>query len=129
MDRYPLEDLVAFRIAKELKDRIGTLLAPGRTRRDFGFDDQIRRAAESIASNIAEGHGRYNPAEFANFLRYSRASVRELQERLPDGVTRGYYEAGEIAPILTLLDREAAVLVGLRKSMLRLARNRRTNRT
>lgn len=48
----------------------------------FGLTSQIRRAAVSIPSNIAEGYGRYNPKEFAHFLRISRGSICELDTQL-----------------------------------------------
>lgn len=124
MDRYPLEALVAYQLAGEIKARTHALLKLSPVAKDFGFCSQVRRAAESISSNIAEGHARYNPAEFANFLRYARASAAELRDRLPDGVTRGYYSADDIEPLLNLLNREAAVLSGLRNAMRRLAQDR-----
>lgn len=126
MDRYPLEDLVAYQIGTEIKTRINALLAPQMGSRDVTFCSQVKRAAESISSNIAEGHSRYNPAEFANFLRYARASVAELLERLPDGVGRGYYSSSDLEPLLKLLNRESAIISGLRASMLKRAAERRT---
>jgi four helix bundle protein len=40
---------------------------------------QIRRAATSIAANIAEGHGRETPGAFVQFLRMSQGSLKELE--------------------------------------------------
>ena len=125
MDEYPLEDLVAWQIAVDLKDRISALLTSTPAGRNFEFRGQIYEAAESMASNISEGHGRYNPAEYVNFLRYSRASIKELIERLPDGVRRGFYRTEDIAEIMHLLQREARIVGGLRDSMRRLARQRK----
>jgi four helix bundle protein len=48
----------------------------------FGLTNQMRRAAVSIPSNIAEGHGRLNRREFNQFLRISRGSCSELQTQL-----------------------------------------------
>ena len=53
---------------------------PGRERYLLG--DQMRRAAVSIASNIAEGSGRGTDREFAHFLRIARGSLQELQTQL-----------------------------------------------
>ena len=127
-DTYRIEDLVAWQLANEIKDEVLALIERTSARRDYRFAGQVRDAATSIPSNVAEGFHRYNPAEFANFLRYARASVAELLTRLPDGVKLGYYDSGDIAPLLALLRREAAVLGGLREAMRRLARdrNRRT---
>jgi len=43
---------------------------------------QIRRAATSIAANIAEGHGRDGTAHFVQFLKVSQGSLKELETHL-----------------------------------------------
>src|ERR1700677_673204 len=48
----------------------------------YGLTSQIRRAAVSLPSNIAEGHGRLNKGEYRQFLGIARASNFELQTQL-----------------------------------------------
>jgi four helix bundle protein len=48
----------------------------------YGLTSQMRRASVSIASNIAEGRGRLNPAEFRQFLGMAQGSVCELKTQL-----------------------------------------------
>lgn len=50
--------------------------------RDFGFKDQICRAAVSISNNIAEGFDRSSNAEFIRFLFYSKGSCSEVKSML-----------------------------------------------
>jgi len=69
----------------------------------FGLQSQMRRAAVSIPSNIAEGHGRLNDGHFRQFLANARGSVFELQTQL------------ELAAGLKLLD-EAKVAVLMEQS-------------
>ena len=55
--------------------------------RDFGFRDQVCRAAVSVPSNIAEGHERGSNKDFVRFLRISLGSVAELRTQLYLAVT------------------------------------------
>ncbi|MGD0891073.1 MAG: four helix bundle protein [Terracidiphilus sp.] len=48
----------------------------------YGITSQMRRATVSVASNIAEGHGRLNKAEYRQFLGIARGSNFELQTQL-----------------------------------------------
>ena len=48
----------------------------------FGTTAQVRRAAASIAANIAEGHGRESTGSFVQFLRVAQGSLKELETHL-----------------------------------------------
>lgn len=48
----------------------------------YGMTSQIRRAAVSVAANIAEGHGRESTGSFVQFLRQSQGSLKELETHL-----------------------------------------------
>lgn len=48
----------------------------------YGLTSQMRRASISVASNIAEGRGRLNPAEFRQFLGLAQGSIFELKTQL-----------------------------------------------
>ena len=71
----------------------------------YGLTNQMRRAAVSIASNIAEGHGRSDP-EFARFLTISRGSLAELETQLEIARRIGCLSSDSF----TQLDNEANVL-------------------
>ncbi len=46
--------------------------------KDYGTQDQLRRASISVMNNIAEGFGRFNKKDFINFLNYSQSSANEV---------------------------------------------------
>lgn len=69
-------------MARELVKEIYRLSKKGEFSRDFGFRDQIRKAAVSVMSNIAEGFERFGKKEFIQFLNISRGSVAEVRSQL-----------------------------------------------
>lgn len=60
--------------------------------RDYGFKDQITRAALSIPSNIAEGFERNSKKDFSNYLRIARGSCAELRTQIYIANEIGYIE-------------------------------------
>jgi four helix bundle protein len=78
----------------------------------YGMTSQVRRAAVSVVSNIAEGQGRLTRGEFRQFLGLSRGSLLELDTQLLLATELGYLEDkvsealdGQIYQVLGLLDR------------------------
>jgi len=69
----------------------------------YALSDQMRRAAVSIPSNIAEGQDRYTKKEFAQFLTMARGSKAELETQLLICVKVGYLNETEIVEAMTLL--------------------------
>jgi four helix bundle protein len=85
------EDLDAWRIADELKLEVYALTTSGPASKDFGFRNQIRDSAASATKNIAEGFGRFRPADNARFVEFSASSTMETKDSLKDGIDRGYF--------------------------------------
>jgi four helix bundle protein len=76
------EDLHAWRLAMDLVVEVyGQTLSWPKDER-FGLTSQIRRAAISIPSNIAEGKGRASDRDFIKFLNYARGSLYEVQTQV-----------------------------------------------
>jgi four helix bundle protein len=76
------EELIAWQKARVLTRDVYKATGTGDFSRDFGLKDQIRRAAVSIMSNIAEGFERGRPSEFHQFLSIAKASCAELRAQL-----------------------------------------------
>jgi four helix bundle protein len=101
------EDLVCWRLAYELQREVWAITATGAVVRDFKFRDQIRDAAASAPRNIAEGFGRYRPAEFARFLDIARGSLTETHNHLRVGQDLGYFTVHDHSRLALLTGRAA----------------------
>lgn len=82
---------------------------------NFGLKSQIRRAAISIPSNIAEGAARTGSKEFLQFLSISRGSLSEVETQLLIAKDLGYIKNAD--NILTQIDKVFALLGGLINSL------------
>ena len=79
---YSYRQLIAWQKARALAVKIYFVTAKFPSSEQYGLTNQLRRAAVSVASNIAEGQGRLTPGEFRQFLGHARGSVLELQTQL-----------------------------------------------
>lgn len=86
------EDLEVWREARALTNRVYDLSESPVFVKDYGLRDQIRRAAVSILSNIAEGYERDLDAEFGRFLLIAKGSAGELRAQLYVALDRGYID-------------------------------------
>jgi four helix bundle protein len=75
----------------------------------YGLTSQIRRAAVSVASNIAEGQGRLTSGEFLHFLGQARGSLLELDTQLAIALDLSYLQPTRYE----ILDREVYQVLGL----------------
>ena len=111
------EDLHVWKKAQALGQLIYELTATGNLTRDFSLKDQIRRAALSISSNIAEGQGRYSNKEFRNYLSIANDSTYEVISltRFAHGVGHiTHIEAEEVVERCSEISR---MIKGLRNSI------------
>ena len=79
----------------------------------FGLVSQIRRAAVSVPSNIAEGHARTSKKEFQYFLSNARGSLAELETQLTIAHQLAYIDETEINQLLDRLGEVGRILNGL----------------
>ena len=93
--------------------------------RDYGFKDQVCRAALSIASNIAEGYERNSSKEFARLLKIAKGSCGELRTQLYISAEVGLLERPQAAEFVKETGEISRMLQGLiRKISDRVARDK-----
>jgi len=83
----------------------------------FALGDQWRRAAHSVALNIAEGASRRGPKEFRRYLDIARSSLHELEAILELVAAQGYLGARELQEVSESRDACAKMVYGLLRKM------------
>jgi len=83
----------------------------------FGLTSQMRRAAISIPSNIAEGQGRLTDKAFSVFLGHSRGSLFELETQAELAESLGYLEKEQMEKLLSASGEVGRMINGLLNSM------------
>lgn len=86
------EDLKIWQEGRRLANELYSLTRQQSFSNDFGFINQVRRAAISITSNIAEGHERGRTQEFAQLLSMAKGSSGEVRSHLHLAMDLGYVE-------------------------------------
>jgi four helix bundle protein len=96
MSRFDsFEDMEVGQRARELARDLYAISNQGDFSRDFGLREQVRRAAVSIMSNIAEGFERRGDREFARFLAMAKGSAGEVRAQLYVAHDQGYLSRTE----------------------------------
>jgi four helix bundle protein len=83
----------------------------------FSLTDQMRRAAVSVPSNIAEGQAHYSDREFRYFLRRSRGSLAEFETQVLIARQRNYLSESQAEELLKRTDEVSRILSGLINSL------------
>ncbi len=105
------EDLNSWKQSRQLRIAISQLIKTFPVHEKYDLVSQMRRSSRSVTYNIAEGYGRFNFKENAQYIRISRGSIYELLDQLIVAYDEGYITQSElekykkmIEPILKLLN-------------------------
>lgn len=82
----------------------------------FGLTSQLRRAAVSVPSNIAEGHGRGTPGDLARFVRIALGSLAEVETQLYIAQELDYIDRTVVSGLLSQVEEIGRMLSGLIRS-------------
>ena len=111
------QQLIAWQKAIDLVSDVYSLTSAFPRDEIYGLTSQLRRAAVSIPSNIAEGQGRATKGEFIQFLCHARGSLYEVETQIVIGRNLGYLTLEQQQSISEALGELARILNGLIASL------------
>jgi four helix bundle protein len=110
------KDLMAWRLGRELRKAVYDLTKKFPPEEKYVLTSQMRRAALSVTSNIAEGFGRFHYQVNLQFCRHSRGSATELRDHFTAALDAGYICDEELTRIDQLAHRFVQVINGYIRS-------------
>ncbi|MFT4681809.1 MAG: four helix bundle protein [Flavobacteriales bacterium] len=114
---HKLSDLQVWVKARGLAKEIYLITGKLPDAEKFGLISQMRRAAVSVASNIAEGAGRNSDKEFIRFLAIAFGSSYEIKTQLLICVDLGFLDEKEVDQLLSEIDEVERMIWGLQKAI------------
>ena len=114
MNDFFYKKVDAYHLAKEYVIFVYSLLRKFPQYETYAFCDQIRRAAVSIPSNIAEGLGRVSVKERIHFMEIAFGSLAEVSCQLDISESLGYISANELQEAEERAERLSKVMSGLK---------------
>lgn len=106
------EEIEAWKSARELTRLIYRLTNGTVFAKDFGLKDQIRRAAVSVMSNIAEGFERDGTREFLQFMATAKASSGEVRSQLYVALDAGHISDQDFSTATSLAEETSRLIRG-----------------
>ena len=125
------QDLVAWQKAMELVEEVYKITRALPKEEIYGLSSQLRRAAVSVPSNIAEGQSR-SSRDFVHYLSMAHGSLSELETQMLIAARLGYIEADRLSDLTQLTAEVGRLIHGLSRSIEKLATGHRplaTSRT
>ena len=113
---YQFEKLNAWQESRKMVLAVYQLLKKFPSEERFALCDQLRRAAISVPSNIAEGNGRMAVKEQIHFLEIAFGSVMEIYSQLQLAVDLGYISDEDFKQVKPLTYNTSKLISGLRSS-------------
>ena len=110
-------DLVAWQKAMDMVEAVYRATKRFPQEEMYALTSQLRRAAVSVPSNIAEGQGRKSRKEFTRFLRIARGSLQETETQIMIATRLGYIKDSTQATLLNQCTEIARLLNGLTSSL------------
>jgi four helix bundle protein len=111
------QELIVWQKAMDLVVEVYTISKAFPREEVYGLTSQLRRAAVSVPSNIAEGQGRRTTADFLHYLSISYGSLREVETQTLIAKRLGYLNDRRCQEVLNLAAEVGRLLNGLMTSL------------
>jgi four helix bundle protein len=111
------KDLLVWKKGIELVKEVYKLTKPYPHEEKFGLVSQMRRAADTIPSNIAEGQARHTTREFIQFLSHAEGSLAELETQIIISLELGFCGAAAAGQPQELSEELKRMLNALRRKL------------
>lgn len=112
-------ELIAWQKAMDLVEMVYRVTGKLPNSELYGLTSQLRRAAVSVPSNIAEGQGRSTTRDFLNFLSIANGSLKEVETQVLISQRLGYIDQQQTSQLIKLTTEVGRVLSGLTNSLKR----------
>ena len=110
-------DLKVWQRGMKLVEQVYTLTEPFPASEKYELTFQLRRAAVSVPSNIAEGWGHSSQKQYIHFLELARSSLFEIETQIRIASRLGYVNADERDQLLSETDAQSKMLLSLMRSL------------
>jgi four helix bundle protein len=110
-------DLRVWQEAMDLVTEIYRLSKSFPSEEKYGLASQLQRAAVSVPSNIAEGHGRKSTSAYINHLSIAFGSLMELETQIQISLRLDYATEGDVTRLLAKTDHVGKMLSALKNSL------------
>ena len=110
-------DLIAWQKSMDLVEMIYTITRTFPKEELYGLTSQVRRAAVSIPSNIAEGEGRNSKKEFSQFLSIAYGSLSEVETQIMIANRLRYTENNKCEAVMKSCTEIGKIINGLKRSL------------
>jgi four helix bundle protein len=114
---FNFENLEVWQKAIDFADLVYSLTRNFPAEERFGLTNQMRRAAVSISSNIAEGSARISHADFARFVEIATGSLFEVVSQSTIGLRQSFLTQEQYARLYAAAEQQGKMLSGLRRSL------------
>jgi four helix bundle protein len=118
MSLFNFEKLETWQRAIEFADLVYRLTREFPSDERFGLTNQMRRAAVSVASNLAEGSSRGSRPDFARFTEIATGSVFEVVSQATIAQRQGFLSEAQFRQLYAAAEEQGKMLSGLRRSLL-----------